>query len=187
MIQPNASSFQLFSRFINWSNISIALLLIGVMGCQNGAKNGNNPNHCKYGEPVAIFDAKIPGISKHTFISKGQTGEETVKFDSGKELTLIQSGCNDIRQELQFNLPSIDFPNDTDFWIQKAIMELTALSQLNKKLAAFSMWASMIQSQKSDIHLAESFALSNGFYVQIDRIPSSDHFLLIIVLSDHPD
>lgn len=187
MIQPNTSSLLQFFQLVTRLFCALVLLLACIMSCQNGGKNGGKGNDCKYGDPVAIFDDDTPGISKHTFVSKGQTGEEYVKFESGKELTLTQSGCNDIRQELQFRLPGVDFPNDPDYWIQKAIIELTALSQINKKLAAFSMWASMIQSQKSDIHLAESFPLANGFYIQIDRIASSDHFLLILVLSDHPN
>lgn len=187
MIQSNTSFLTQFYLLAVRLLCPLTLLVACVMSCQNGGKNGSNPNHCKYGEPVAIFDDKLPGIAKHTFASKGQSGEEYVKFESGKELTLIQSGCNDIRQELQFSLPGINFPNDADYWIQRAIIELTTLAQMNKKLAAFTMWASMIQSQKSDIHLAESFSLSNGFYIQVDRIASSDHFLLIVVLSDHPD
>jgi hypothetical protein len=165
----------------------ISFLALGLLGCQNGVNFKNGDEKCRYGKPVAIFSSKLPEVAQHEFTCKDQVGEETIQFKDGKQLIFIQSGCNDIRQELQFTLMGLNYPDEPDFWIQKATEELLHLSQVNKKLAAFSMWASMIQSQKSDIHLSESFELAQGFYVQIDRIPSSNHSLLVVVLSDHPE
>ena len=151
---------------------------------QNGDAYFEN---CRYGKPVAIFEESLPGIAKHDFQLKAGEGIERVVFESGKELTIIQSGCDSIRQDFHFVFPDEKYANaDPSFWIDTTVEEFRAFAGLGPQYLMFSSWAQSIASKKESIRLAQSEEIQPGFFVRIDRIVSSDHAILMVTLSEKP-
>lgn len=147
---------------------------------------GGNKSDCKYGQPTAIFNANQPGIQQHRFKTDGNEATEQVTFSDGLEMTLLQSGCNEIRQEFQFNLKGNFQTQATDFWINQAVQLLKRLGGLGHHYSGFNQWAQLIETQAPMIKLAENTALQPGYYVHIDRILSADNATLVLTLSDTP-
>lgn len=126
------------------------------------------------------------GVAEHRFNARSTESEEYVKFENGKTLTILQSGCEKIRQEFRFELKEQPSSDDATFWAEQAILNLAALAVLDPQLMPLGNWVMMIRSQKNDIRLAETLAVEGGFYLKIDRITSNDATYLIIVLSNYP-
>ncbi len=157
-------------------------ILILTISCRQGGKSSD----CEYGSPTAIFNADQPGIQQHSFALQGNEAREEVIFSDGLELTLLQSGCDNIRQEFQFNLKGNFSTQTPDFWITQAIQKLKRLGSMGYNYNGFSQWAQFIEAQKGNMKLAESTALEPGFYVQIDRILGVDNATLVLILSNTP-
>ncbi len=168
---------------MNWKYLS----LIFIVGLLVACRNSPSESECKYGTPKAIFSATQQGIKTHQFVNpKKDAAVEQVTFDDSLQLTLLQSGCDHVRQEFQFILPG-DFINQKpEFWIELSIGLLRRLGSMGPDYAVFSAWAQSIESQKDAINLAENTALQQGFYVKIDRILADQSATLVLILSDEP-
>jgi len=141
---------------------------------------------CRYGEPEPIFNESIPQIQSHDFELNKRKGIEEIDFTSGEELTIIQSGCDTIRQDFQFRLPG-DYRDKTDmFWITKTVQEFQRLGDLGPEYLAFASWSQAISEKADAIQLSKSQQIQPGFYVTIEKIVSADHALLIVALSERP-
>ncbi len=154
------------------------LFVLANMACQNKPVAKNDFSKCKFGAPQAIFSKTMPQIAQHQFELKNKIGTETVTFDSGKKLDLIQSGCNEIRQELTFMLA----PTASDNWVELAASELEALGHLDAQLSPFRFWAGAIASQKDNFKLGQDLELEPKTFANIDRIKNNDYTLLKIIL-----
>jgi len=161
-------------------NLSIFCIffLLTITACKNKPEATNDFSKCKFGAPEAIFSKTIPQITQHQFELKDNVGTESVQFASGKKLDLIQSGCNEIRQELIFMLP----PNASDDWVELAASELETLANLDAKLSPFRFWAGAIANQKSNFKLGQDVELEHKTFANIDKIKNSDYTLLKIIL-----
>jgi hypothetical protein len=91
---------------------------------------------CTYGEPTPILSADTEGVSEYDFSAKDSSGMETAlltdTFFTTETLrfTLIQSGCEKIKQEFQFELPNADYSMQADsFFVQCAAEGLKVLSE----------------------------------------------------------
>ena len=165
---------------------ALLLTLVFLSGCGNN-KDNTYFEDCRYGRPVAILNDTLPGIEEHHFELRSREGVEEVSFESGEELTIIQSGCDSIRQDFQFRLPGEGYHDaDREFWVDKAIQEFRSFAGLGPKYIMFSSWAQAIEAKKESIHLAQSEEIQPGFFVRIDRISSSDHAILMVTLSETP-
>jgi hypothetical protein len=154
--------------------------LIVLNACQNGQ---GTENDCKT-KPQAMLRVDMKGIAEHKFETKGSDSEEFVRFANGKTLTILQSGCEKIRQEFRFELKNTPNTNNPAFWTDQAILNLAALAVLDPQLMPLGNWVMMIREKKAAIRLAETVPLQGGFYTKIDRISSNDGVYLIIVLSN---
>lgn len=161
---------------------TLFFLLLALNACQN---NGNKESDCKT-KPQAMMREGMRGVAEHKFTVSGIESEEFVRFVNGKTLTILQSGCEKIRQEFRFELKEKPSQDDAAFWTDQAILNLAALAVLDPQLMPLSNWVMMIRAQKDDIRLAETKALEGGFYTKIDRILSNDRVFLIITLSNYP-
>lgn len=146
---------------------------------QADSTNTDDFSKCKFGKPNAIFSPKMNGITAHLFQIKERTGIEQVEFDNGKKLELIQTGCNEINQELIFTLP----PTKNIDWVEMAASELEFLSTIDDELKPFSFWAGAISAKKNEFKLGQDVELEPNIFANIDRIESSDRVLLKITLS----
>lgn len=127
------------------------------------------------------------GVAEHKFEAKGTDSEEYVKFANGKTLTILQSGCEKVRQEFRFELKEAPPAQaDDKFWVDQTILNLAALAVLDPQLMPLGNWVMMIREKKNDIRLAETKAMEGGFYSKIDRITSDDRVYLVIVLANYP-
>lgn len=162
--------------------LTTLFLLLALSACQNA---GNKETDCKT-KPQAMLREGMRGVAEHKFAVSGIESEEFVKFANGKTLTILQSGCEKIRQEFRFELKEKPSQDDPAFWTEQAILNLAALAVLDPQLMPLSNWVMMIRAQKDDIRLAETKVLEGGFYTKIDRITSNDRVYLIIVLSNYP-
>lgn len=169
--------------------LKITLLIfitILTFGCKQSAPENQSSTECKYGAPQALFTPDQPGVSSHSFTATQTEATEQVAFSNGLQLTLLQSGCDHIRQEFQFELSSVPDDADQQFWIGKTVELLHMLSSGGPGYAAFATWAQEIEQRADEIKLAESFAIQEGFYVRIDRIQSGQDATLVLILSDVP-
>lgn len=162
------------------TSLLLSLLLIAFSACQNGQRKETD---CKT-LPQAMLRPDMQGITEHKFEVKGIDSEEFVRFANGKSLTILQSGCEKIRQEFRFELKENPTTDDATYWTDQAILNLAALAVLDPQLMPLGNWVMMIRAQKDDIRLAETKALEGGFYTKIDRITSNDRVFLIITLSN---
>jgi hypothetical protein len=164
--------------------IRTAFFLVFSLMVFNACQNGQGAeNDCKT-KPQAMLRADLKGIAEHKFETKGSDSEEFVRFANGKTLTILQSGCEKIRQEFRFELKGAPNTDDPAFWTDQAILNLAALAVLDPQLMPLGNWVMMIREKKAAIRLAETVPLQGGFYTKIDRISSNDGVYLIIVLTN---
>ncbi len=163
----------------------LLFLLLLTLACQNENADEYFSN-CRYGKPKAIFSGSIPGIEGHDFRIKSLKGIEEVNFSDGVELTIIQSGCDSIRQDFQFTLPGNYEKEEAIFWVTKAVEEFQRLSRLGPDYLVFSSWAQSINARAETIQLGISEEIQPGFYVRVDAVPSSGDAILMVTLSESP-
>lgn len=168
---------------MRWSYLILLFFTILTFGCRQGGKD--NADNCKYGRPTPIFSSN-PAIQTHRFTASENEAEEQVLFKDSTRLTVIQSGCNEIRQQFQFELQGSYQEETPSFWIQKTIERLRSLGSMGPDYQAFNAWAQSIEAQQNELKLAESVALEPGFFVTIDGIVGAGNATLVLTLSNAP-
>lgn len=168
---------------INYLFFCLVLLL--------SACEGNNQEevpfaNCKYGQPTAIFHDALPALTEHQFELKKTESVEKLVFNDSLELTLIQSGCDERKQEFQFKLNGPYQDQPPSFWIEKTMDLLQKLGRLGPDYQVFSAWAEALSMQGDQIRLAQPTQVQPGFFVRIDKIVSQDHATLLLILSEKP-
>ena len=158
-----------------------------LFSCQN-TQSGDKFADCKYGEPKAIFDENLDFVNQHNFKIKALEGIEEVTFSNGRQLTIYQSGCNEIKQDFEFILEAQPDSNLTNpyFWIGKTIEEFQSLGAFGQDYFSYSTWAQVIAENADKIKIAEFQEVQPGFYVKIDRINGPDESTLMVTLSESP-
>ena len=158
--------------------LSIATLLVF---CDSNNPNTSQKDKCKYGAPKAIFSDTISSLASHQFNLEGQVGTEYLVFQDGKKLEIVQSGCDQIQQEFQFNLAKEETDAEKN-WIKEAAMQLQALGSLGEAYLSFNFWAQAIQENQQRIQLGETVELATNFSMKIDHIKGNDYNLLLITV-----
>ncbi len=157
-------------------------LLLVLFSTACGSGSSSSANTCPYGSPVAIFDEKIPGIVTHQFSVEGQNANESVQFDNGMALSILQSGCEHIHQEFRFTIPG-KAPEDGDaFWMAQAAQQFHFLGQLSERHHQYHQYAKAIETIAPEAKLAQEVALGDGFSIKTDRISGPDYTLLQVTL-----
>ncbi len=169
----------------------IYFCLLGLLffSCQNDTSSGDF-DKCKYGQPEAIFDDELEEVEYHRFRLKKKEGVEKVRFHSGLELTIYQSGCDYIKQEYQFELPAIPDSIDTQepvYWIGRTISSFQELGSLGPEFFSYASWAQTIAEQAAEFKLAEFLEVQPGFFVKVDRIEGEKENILLVTLSENPE
>lgn len=110
----------------------ISVLSLSIVACQSG-EQGDVP--CKYGKPTPILMEDTEGVTQYSFTATDSSGSETALitdtlFATGAmRFTLVQSGCESIKQEFRFELPQTDYTMQPDsFFVQRAAEGLRVLS-----------------------------------------------------------
>ena len=167
----------------NW--LLFSLVLFCFVACQSDATKDPFLK-CKFGKPNPIFPAQSDVVDQHSFELKGTEGIERVRLKNGLSVMLIQSGCDYIQQEFQFEVPGNHQDKTSSFWVDQTIQILQMLGSMGPEFMAFAQWAEAIGSKAESIKLAESTTLQPGFFAKIDKIPGTDHAILLLTLSNKP-
>ena len=162
-------------------SIVFALLLFAVI-IATSCKTDSAANKCKFGEPTAIFNSSIPTVTAHQFDMKGAIAIENIVFESGKELEITQSGCNEIQQELIFRLKNKKISVDPELFAL-GIQNLDELGKLAEPLKAFSFWAQAIYNKADLLKKGMEVEIESNTFATIDLIEEGDDALIRVVLA----
>lgn len=131
----------------------ISVLSLSIIACNSG-EQGDVP--CKYGKPSPILAEDVVGVSQYEFTATDSSGRETALITdtllatSAMRFTLVQSGCEKMKQEFRFELPQTDYTMQPDsFFVQRAAEGLRVLSEKSPSTSqsfipnfAFELYAS---------------------------------------------
>jgi hypothetical protein len=112
------------------------LSFIAFSLCLASCGNSKTEKICAYGEPTPILSTEIEGVSEYNFTAKDSSSIETALLTDTSLLTnnlrftLIQSGCENIKQEFRFELPNADYSMQADsFFVARVAEGLRVLSE----------------------------------------------------------
>ena len=161
--------------------LALAMLLTGC-----GQGSGDYFDGCRYGRPEPIFHDSLPEVAVHGFEIRDREGIEDVSFRSGLDLRVIQSGCDAIRQELDFASPDWETADPQRDWVGEAVARLDYLGNLGPRFLVFKEWARSLQAQRNEVALYEPVEIQPGFFVRIDPVSASGKTTLRVILSEKP-
>lgn len=169
---------------LNGLIVPIICLLIFGSGCGNSAEKDPFAN-CKYGQPKPIFSAEVAGIQQHNFELDDLVGIESISFPDSTSLKIFQSGCDQVKQEFQYEFSKSLVVEEPDFWTKKAIELFFRLGQLGPEFAVYHSWAEAIFQTKDQFRVGEAQEVQPGFYVRIDKVIGSNNAILMLTLSEN--
>jgi hypothetical protein len=118
----------------------ISILTLLLYGCKE--QKTEQTTDCPYGAPQAILMQNALGVSDYTFEATGQNSTETAMLSDtffatdSLRFTLLQSGCETVRQEFQFELPAANYTNVADsFFVQRVAEGLRFIAERNPQSA----------------------------------------------------
>ncbi len=159
--------------------------VVGVYACRQGDAP-KKLEDCPYGKPKPIFSEEMPGVKRHVFVEEPYTATEEFTLGDTLQITIIQSGCEAPVQEFRFSLPRRPAADDAALWVKQCVDILYGLSALSTQTAPLSAWAQAIEVQIPNFVLGESLEIQQGTYVEIDRIPSAEGVILMLILGAEP-
>jgi hypothetical protein len=160
------------------------LFVLQFASCSNSSQNSSNSD-CKYGSPTAIFSDTLQQISQHQFSTNNNESTESIVFEDGIELQILQSGCNNIKQEFQFKYQGNFQDRNLQQWTEEALKQFIRLSQLHPDYMVFQLWGQAIAAKAEEIKRAERIELESGFYFKLDWIAGSNDANLMLTLSEN--
>jgi hypothetical protein len=164
-----------------FAHFLLLLAIFGLLAC------GSKKQTCA-SSPQAMFTPDMRGVEQQQFkLIDPVNSEEEIVLKNGHRLNILQSGCEKLRQEFRFSIPGRMKTDSALVWAELAIRELSNLALMDQRLLPMGQWAMAINSKKGEIRLAETLSLGQGFYVKIDRIPSAEDVILLVVFSNFED
>jgi hypothetical protein len=156
----------------------LLVLLSATTACGPGSKP------CTLGDPVAIFNAQIEGVETHQFSHEGRESVESIQFDNGVRLEILQSGCELVRQEFRFYMPERGpDASEMSLWVQAATNLYFFLGSLDYQFQVFQEWAAAIEQQSERFVRGEALEVYPGFWVEIDPVQTNTETMLRVILS----
>lgn len=114
----------------------ISILPILLFACKSETKTVESD--CPYGEPRPVLMENAAGISNYKFEAKGQNSiesamiQDTFLATNSLTFSLLQSGCEEIKQEYRFELPTDNYSTHVDsFFVQRAAEGLKVVAERN--------------------------------------------------------
>lgn len=178
---------------LNLTRLRLPLLLfimalMGLTSCADETPSATaDPfSDCRYGTPKPIFNEGLRSVVQHNFQLEEDRAVETLSFDDGLRLSILQTGCDYIHQEFRFNLVDPYPGAPASFWIQEAINNFYRLGQMGSAYVIYASVADALNQRSGRISLGQSAELQPGFYAKIEDGKSDNGGLLIITLSEQP-
>lgn len=170
------------------SLVFVALLVFA--GCADDPANSYSSADpfadCRYGAPKPIFSDGLRSVIEHDFRLEEDRAVETLSFDDGLQLLILQTGCDYIYQEFQFGLAE-QYPGaPASYWIQESINKFYRLGQLGPAYVIYSSIADALAERSGRIALGESMELQPGFFARIENGNRRAGESLIVTLSEQP-
>ena len=157
----------------------IMIMVILYLGCSDSKNQAKDFSQCKYGIPNAIFSQALKQVKAHSFQLKSQEAIEIIHFDNDVELELIQSGCDEVRQEFRFTIKNFQKTN-FQHTIDETLKQLRYLGGLSDQYASFSFWSDAIAQKRMELKAGEVFEIESNRFVKIDLIPENKRAILIV-------
>ncbi len=158
------------------------LFLLFITTVISSCGNDSTPTKCKYGSPQLIFSSSDNFIKEQSHQLGEIEGEETVVFDNGLRLNLLQSGCNTIEQELQFTNYTFVTQSEQNIF-KNAIALLDYMGNLKEEVKAFSFWAGAIAENLDAFQPSQEVELAPNTYAKIDKIGQGEAAMIRVILS----
>lgn len=161
------------------------ILFFWLMGCTNRKSEEDAFTRCLYEAPSPVFADDLAGVAGHHFKLESQSAVEFLAFEDGLELTVLQSGCDQIRQEYRFSIPSGQadgHEGNEKEWVAEVIRLLQRLARMGPEYLSFHSWARAIADNADHIRLREPAELSTGFFAQIEVSHTQGHAILTLIL-----
>jgi hypothetical protein len=163
----------------------ILLLVISSLALSFCKNKSDKPfANCKCGAPRPVFNEALPEyIAGRSFSITNTSGVENIKFKNGTALQIVQTGCNDIKQEFSFSYNDSKFLAYSDAqWIQNAIDEFLRIGSFSDNFSPFKLWGEAILAYKDTFKIAEDKELQKGFFIKIEKIISGNEATMIVTV-----
>ena len=131
---------------------------------------------------MAIYNSDYNFVISHDFEQDGQNSTEKIIFTDSLQLTIRQSGCENIYQSYVFTLQGNYQSLADSAWLDMAGQAFYKLASFEEKFYVYNLWANKIQEHKADFKLTEAFQAESRVYIKIDRILSESGAELIVDL-----
>jgi hypothetical protein len=168
------------------NRIAIFILIISAFACKNTENKGFSWADCKFGKPEPIFgENNLPGVKSKTFAITKEEGLEVVNFsDSLKtELSIRQSGCDELQQEFTFTYNGKAFSRwDDEKWIQQTALEFIKFSKMSPRLYPYSNWAKAVFEQHDSLRIGEVRELAPGHSMKINKMAQDNQGQMTVTL-----
>lgn len=176
------------------NTILLLLSLLTLASCTEKKKP------CKLGKPISLFSSESIGIKEHSFTVEAYNSIEKMKIDSifpsaiekdGNtifipiELTILQSGCEEITQEIRIEFFDKIDPMPKNYTAPDCadlIAEIfRKLSVSSPNAIALGELGKAIFNKINAFEYGNAIKLQKGFSLQIDKIHSSESTLVTVI------
>ncbi|MEZ5044438.1 MAG: hypothetical protein R2828_31380 [Saprospiraceae bacterium] len=167
----------------------LALFFISLMLLTLGCSSDSTDDlfiDCAYSAPEKIFSEDLPSVSLHHFQMGNMQAEETLQFENGSKLKLIQSGCDYLKQAFEFSSPMLERQKSATYWVEESLNLLKMISQLGPEFITYNSWASAIHQKTAEFELDKFLELQEGYYVKINHRNQKGDAILMLTLSEKP-
>lgn len=166
--------------------VLFCIALLGFAGCANEPPADELFTDCRYAAPKPIFHEGLESVARHHFQLEQGKAVESLSFDDGLQLQILQTGCDHIHQEFRFELDGGDTAAPDNFWISEAAGQFYRLGQLGASYVVYLSLARALDERNGQFRLGESIELQAGFYAKVERQNSRGRQLLAVSLSEQP-
>lgn len=167
--------------------ILLGSILFGMAGCMDEPSSADVFEDCRYSAPKPIFKDGLESVSTHHFQLEKEKAVESLAFDDGLQLLILQTGCDYIRQEFRFEWDGGRKGAPDSFWIGEAADKFYRLGSLGPAYIVYHSIARALEERNGEIRLGQNIELQAGFYVKVDNLNSRGRgALLAISLSEQP-
>ncbi len=171
---------------MKYLRLFLLLTFIATIAC-NGDKKAKDARPfagCKCGAPSPIFNEDVPEhVLGHNFSMTTNAGVEVVRMKNGSTLQIVQTGCNDIKQEFSFIYKDKKYLafNDAQ-WIQNAVDEFRKIGTFSPNFRPFLQWGDAINAFQTAFKIGEDKELEKGFFMKIDKITNNEEATMIVTV-----
>jgi hypothetical protein len=153
-----------------------------IVFCLAAFACGDQAAPCVHGAPSAMFTPDMSGVVQHHFEVKDRESVEELMLERGILVKVLQTGCTELRQEFQFQVPGdySQFPDS--MWLKEAVRQFYQLGNLSEKTTGLKTWASVMENARSEMRLTEPIEVEKNIFVQVDKVVSPESSTLRVVL-----